>query len=343
MGAQIDRVINITIDRQTKAVSQKGFGTMLLLADDSFKPGGQTTRTRTYDSESFKDDFTAGLVFQALTDYFSQALTPEKVIVGYVEGVETIAAALTAISNENDDWYAVGLVSRLQADAVAVAAYVSTLRKIAGFASADAGLKAATVVDLAGVLNLAGYSRAFTMYQSEAATKFADCAWFGRMLPYLPGQATFKFKSLVGISADKFTGTEITNLTTKKSNWYNQIGGVNMTEEGWMADGSFIDEIIGVDWIHARMQEAILSRLVNLPKVPYTDKGIDVIANEMEAVLKRAENQGILVPGQSIVTKPKILEIPFNDRASRTLPDMKFSGILQGAVHKVKINGVVTV
>jgi len=347
--SDLDRIINIQISRQTKAVSQKGFGIMLLLADDAEKPAGQTTRVREYDNESYKTDFAAGdLVYEALTDYFSQALVPEKAIVGYIEGLESVTDALTAIQNENDDWYALAMTDRTKASQLLGASYVETLRKISGYASNDAEMiNPASVADIAYDLNTLVRARSFSFFNEKAenvtAKRFPDCAWLGRVLPALPGSITWKFKTLSGQTPSVLSGTERTALRDKKSNYYNTVGGVNIAEEGWMADGSFIDEIRGVDWIHARMQEAIFARLANLPKIPFTNAGVDIIVTEMRSVLTRAENQGILTPGLSTITKPDVRDISFNDRASRILPDIKFSGVLQGAVHEIKINGTVTV
>lgn len=342
--SDLDRIINIQIDRQTTAIPQKGFGIALFLADDASKPGGQTTRVREYAQDTYQTDHTSGPVKAALDAYFSQELVPEKVLVGYIEGTETITEALTAIDNERSDWYALAIESRVLADQEEAAAYIQVQRRIAGFADDDVEMyNPASVGDLAKNLNDNARSRSYSMYQGEAATKYPEMAWFGRCLPAEPGSLTWKFKTLSGIVADPITGTQRSALRAKKSNYYNEVSSVNIVEEGWMADGSFIDEIRGVDWLHARMQEAIFALLVNAPKVPYTDQGIDLIINEMEAVGRRAINQGILVEGSFVVTKPVISEISFNDRASRILPDIKFEGVLQGAVHEIKINGVVTV
>ena len=139
--SDLDRIINIQIDRQTKAVSQKGFGVMLLLGPEAEKPAAMTNRVREYDNESYKDDYDASdLVYEALTDYFSQELVPEKALVGFQEGTETIPEALQLISNENNEWYALAMTSRTLADQEAGAAFVETLRKISGFASDDSAI-----------------------------------------------------------------------------------------------------------------------------------------------------------------------------------------------------------
>lgn len=340
--SSLDKIISITIDRQTKAVAQKGFGTLLLLGALSEKPTGQTSRTRTYTADDFADDFdSTDATYKAISAYFSQAVMPEKIIVGYKESAETIADALDAIVNENGDFYAVATVSRTQVDQEAVATWVASKRRIAGLASADAAILTNGTTDIAAVLKAANQDRAFVVYNGEAATKYPEIALLGRMLPELPGSATYKFKTLVGIVADKLTGTQVTNLNNKKCNYYEEIGGVSIIEEGTMSSGEFIDNMIGVDWIHARMQEAIYSRLVNLKKVPYTNQGVDVIVNEMDSVLRKAVDQGIL--SSYTISKPDVKSIAFNDRVARILPDLKFEGILAGAVHTIKIQGIVTV
>lgn len=344
--SDLDRIISIQIDRQTTAVPQKGFGVALILGLEAEKPVGLTGRVGEYDADSFKDAFDAADgVYKACQAYFGQELLPEKVLVGFVEGAETITEALDAIQVENSSFYAVLMSLAIDAtEQEELAAWIQTSRRIAGVRTADATALDATLTDIGAVLNANSYFRTFSFYNGESATKFPEAAWMGRCLPADPGSLTWKFKTLSGIVADVLSGTGRTNLRNKKYNYYNEVGGVNITEEGWMADGSFIDEIRGTDWIHARMQEAIFAILVNLPKVPYTDKGIDIIVNEMEAVLKRAVDQGILDGNRPYgVTKPLVADIAFNDRASRVLPDLKFSAYLAGAVHEVEIQGVVTV
>ena len=345
MSNSIDRIINIQIDRQTTAIPQKGFGVGLFVgSDDADKPGSITGRVGEYDQDSYKSVFTTGNIRAALDAYFSQDLVPERVLVGFVEGTETLTEALSAITEARSDYYALAIESRTLADQEAAAAFIETEKRIGGFGSADAEvLNPASTGDIAKSLSDNNRSRSFSFYSGEAATKYPEMAWFGRVLPAEPGSITWKFKRLSGIVADEFTGAQRTAIRDKNGNYFNEVGGVDITEEGWMGDGSFIDEIRGVDWLEARMKEAIYARIVNLPKIPYTEQGIDLIVNEMEAVGRRAVAQGILVEGSFVVTKPVISEISFNDRASRSLPDIKFNGLLQGAVHDIEIRGVVTV
>lgn len=447
----LDQIINIQIDRQTRAVSQKGFGTGLILFNDSEKPVAMTTRTAVYNSlEALGEDFDENTeVYKAANKYFGQSLVPEKVVVGrrlatgdvevqkidfsavpdegsfrLVHGVletslipfgataadvqtalralagfsqvtvtgnfttgfvvtmtgvlgnpdqfttddntlentntpvtitpstttpgttvnEAVATALNAIVDENPDFYFVGMTSMVQADQEDLAEWLSAQRRIGGVRTNDSGAIANTTTDIGAVLNLDAVERCFAFYLGEADEDYPEFAWAGRLLPELPGAATWKFKTLVGVTPDALTATQETNLINKKYNYYMTIGGVNITQEGWMPGGEFIDVMIGVDFIHARMQEAIFSRMVNLKKIPYTNQGVDIIVNEMDAVLNRSINQGILAADPApVINKPNVRDVPFNDRAARLLPDLTFTAVLAGAIHKVQIRGTVTV
>lgn len=345
--SDLSRIVQVNITRQTQAVSQKGFGIGLILgADDAEKPGAMTTRTRTYLSLSgVLEDFAATTeVYKAAQAYFGQQIKPESVVVGFVEGAETVAEAMAAIKDENGDWYAVGTTSTVQADQEALAAYIETDCRIAAVRTDNASSIDVTETGIGGVLASQNRDRTFVKYVSDTNT-YAEFAWLGEVLPKLPGSVNWMFKTLSGVVADNLTDTQRLNLQNKNINYYNTFGGQDITEQGTMASGAFIDEIRGVDFIQARMQEAIYARLVNLDKIPYTNQGVDIIVAEMEAVLQRAViiNNILAADPAPVVNKPNVRDIPFNDRAARCLPDITFSAVLAGAVNKIKIAGNVTV
>ncbi len=122
-----------------------------------------------------------------------------------------------------------------------------------------------------------------------------------------------------------------------------------MTGHGTSASGEFLDITQGIDWLRAEIQTRVFGRLVNLPKVPFTDLGIDIVLSEIEGALKTGVNVGFLDPGDGIdipapaATAPKVADISSTDRANRHLPEVKFSARMQGAVHDLDINGTLTV
>jgi len=102
----------------------------------------------------------------------------------------------------------------------------------------------------------------------------------------------------------------------------------------------------GTDFIQARIEENVFATLVNEDKIPFTNAGIDVIKSKIKQVLLQAVGLGILVdePDRPLkVSAPDILVIPTNDKATRTLNNVTFEGFYAGAVHKVNIQGFLSI
>lgn len=264
-----------------------------------------------------------------------------------------IAEDLAEIQEEDDDWYGLIWIERTQGYVEQAAAAIEARRKIFITCTDASGvLVAATTTDLGSVLSAANYARTAVIWNDEP-NDFADAAWMGKLFPYDPGSETWKFKTLNSITADTLTSTQRAGAQGKDVNIYVTVGGVDITQEGVMASGEFIDVIRGVDWLQARMEEAIFARLARVPKIPYTDAGVQNIVNLMRGVLNNAIAVGLLsgdaldpdndIQTPYVVTYPRVVDVSENDRAERFLPDLRFTARLAGAIHRVTIQGVVTV
>lgn len=257
--------------------------------------------------------------------------------------VNTVAVDLAAINLNDADWYALVLTSRVQADAEAAALWISSELKIFITASNDADiLDSAVTTDLASVLEIAAYDRAAVMYSASPET-FPDAAWLGKQLPKDPGSSTWMFKTLSTIPADSLTLPQSTNARNKNANVYETIGGVNMTLEGIVASGEYLDIIRGVDWLQARMTERIFGRMVNLEKVPFTDAGVAIVEAEIKAQLNAGIDAELLAADPAFtIDAPLVADVDPNDKIGRLLPDMNWKATLSGAIHAVEVAGVVT-
>lgn len=300
----------------------------------------------------------AGVGFSITTPTVTGGATQATVVNTTTVQNSGVAEFLADISEEDDDWY--GLIwanERDQDHMVTAAAYIETKRKIFITCSDDTDILSDVVTtDLATILSGANYERTAVIYNADVAD-FADAAWMGKLFPYDPGSETWKFKTLSGITADTLTSSQRTAAQDKNCNIYVTIGGVSITEEGVMASGEFIDVMRGVDWLQARLEERIYSRLVNLPKIPFTEGGVAIIEAEIRAVLENAIRDQILSPDPLdpdsddrelstmpyIISAPRVVDISANDRAERLLPDVTFQARLAGAIHRVTIQGTVTV
>lgn len=262
-----------------------------------------------------------------------------------VEDIITVQA----IPTTGNIWYGLSICSQTSGDIEQVASYIETQLKIFIASSTDAAILTTSTTDVASVLKDNGYDRSGLMY-AGTANDGRSAAWLGGQLPQVPGSNTWDLKTLVGVTPDSFNDTQrqiaigLPLIPGKNCNIYETVGGVNITENGFMASGQFIDITVGLDWLRSTMQTNVFSLMVQSPKIPYTNQGIAVIENAVHQTLLQGVANG-LIDGDSpiTVTAPDVLSIPQADRAARLLPDVKFTCRLAGAIQHVIINGTVSV
>lgn len=299
-------------------------------------------------------DGTLDIQSDELTETFSISVSPEimsiqkGLIIQPLVAVNPVADDLTSINNENSGWYALIATDRSVATVKAIAAWTEARVKLFGTASSDPtiiNVAAGTdTTSIAAFLNQSGYVRSFVVYHQDADFDYPEAAWFGRVLPLVPGSETWKFKTLQGISYSNLTTTQSNNALGKKANTYEFVAGVGITANGTVAQGEYIDIIRGVDWLTARIQEFVFFVLVNNPKVPYTDSGIAVIEAEVKRALSLGVSNDFLSNDPAPrTTVPKAANVAPADKAARILRDVKFTATLSGAIHAVVIRGTVSV
>ena len=339
----INDLIRINVTRQTRAVPQAGFGSILVLSFEI--PGaGFTDNFRSYTDDGFSTDFVATTeVYKILTSYFSQDSTPIRAYVGYKLTTDlTVADALNRINNASGGAFycvcPVGTENVTNLDSVAE--WVESKERICFIQSANNTAKAAfdstdtdptgASAELGNILRNSNYTRTAGWYTMTADDSIIG-AIAGRCLPVDPGGIIFGYKSLNGVTNSVLTDTEIINLDDKNYNYFRNFGGLASTFQGKMADGGFIDIIRDTDWIIARVQEAVASRLINTDKIPYTEDGANILVSALMGVIDEAIRNGVLDVEYTVATQD-IVDIPFNDRANRKFPNITVTGRYVGAI-----------
>lgn len=257
-----------------------------------------------------------------------------------------VAAELDAILIEDNNWYC--LLTGYNSDAYVRAAgtWAESQTKIYVFDVVNTD--AITVVvgsgtDALALMHTDALRRSAGVYYPIPA-KFQPCAWAGRVLPIEPGGETWAFKTLSTVTPTRLTTTHRNNLRARNASWFQTVGGRNITQFGNTFDGNFLDIIRGLDWLENDMSTAIYTTLTSNNKIAFDDPGISTIENDVVASLDRAVQRKILkADPRPVVTVPKAASVSTADRALRTLPDVKFSAFLAGAIHKVEVVGVVSV
>lgn len=263
----------------------------------------------------------------------------------------TIGDELDAIVAENGDWYGLTLVSRTKLTILHAAAWVETQPRIFVTQSSDADVLTSATTDVASELQGASYNRTALLYYPTNTT-YADMAWLAnRLAADLDVRQTVWYGvTLVGPTPSTgISSTAKSNALGKNANLYLTQGTVGATGQGLMASGRNIDEQTTIDWLIARVFEAITQLILNesnaLRKIPYTDEGFAQIESVTRGVLSRAVRAQHLSPSASgippYIDMPTLAEIAPADRSARLLR-FSFGGLFTSAVREVRVTGALT-
>lgn len=329
-----NRYVNVTITRQTQPVSQAGFGTGLLLAHTAH------AYKEYLDAPAVAADFAEETtVYKKAAAYFGQENKPEKLAIygiDYAVGTDQpteLTAALNTLVKEHNDWFYLLSEASTKAEIEELDKWIATQDKMLGVTTTDQ--------------NIVVTSENTFVFISDVADNYLAEAVIGYAAPLEIGSYIVQFKTLSGVTPCKFDETEISAIEEKNFNTYLTEGGVNLVHGCKVASGDYIDNIQAAHYIKARMAENVFAILKNTPKVPFTNAGIGLVVSGVEDTLKDAFNNGIIAEEEGAplfnITYPLRAQVPANDRANRTLPDVKWTATVAGAIQKVNIAGLLQV
>lgn len=222
---------------------------------------------------------------------------------------------------------------------VASADWVETQKKVFLYDTNDPlCYNSSSALDIFSVIKAKGYDNSCGIFNANPG-EYAAASWMGEFLPYDPGSSTYAFRTLKGVTANVLGPTKEDVILSKNGSYYTESAGISHTFEGKSASGEFLDIVVGIYWLEARIKERVFAGRVNNRKVPLSDPGLEAEGTLIKGVLSEGEQKHVLVSGSSSVTVPKAADISLADKAARYAPGFEFSGLLEGAIHKSKING----
>jgi len=274
---------------------------------------------------------------------------------------ETVEAAITAIENVNNSWYAMSSLKAFRdiTDTQSMATAIESRRKMFFIASNDASvLTLGDTSTFSYFLKNNNYKRSGVLYHDNT-NRYPDMSLLGQQLAKPVGSTNWAYKTLAGIAEGALYDIDPVTLTeTQKDaaidvncNLYSTTLGADFTYFGTMGggknvdkDGEFIDIIRNIDFLQARVEEGLLSLLVEKDIIPYTNAGISMVDNRLKSMLDLyGVKQKILVEGSVTTSFPKRSETTATQRDDRILPDGEFTAQLQGAIDTVTVRGKVYV
>jgi hypothetical protein len=245
--------------------------------------------------------------------------------------------------------------TRDNSDVEDAAAWCEARIKVFGNTTNDPDtLLISSTTDVASVLQAANYRRTITTY-SSSADQYPSCSILGRAFTVNFSQPnstiTLKFKQMPGITAESLSQNQKSVLDGKNANALITVGDSIMYAESFMASGVFFDEVHGVDWLQNAIQNNVFGYLLTRPtKVPYTDKGVAALEQQVIRALDEGVANGLLAAGTTIdgtylpngyaVQTVPVALVPQAEKEARHYSGISFTALGAGAIHSVQINGI---
>jgi hypothetical protein len=225
----------------------------------------------------------------------------ERTVTGLIS--ETPVAAIVRVDGRG--WYAcmfAGSRPLTDPEHVACAAYIEAAEMhLYGVTSAASNIvDPMTTSDLASQLMLAEYFK--TVGQWSTNNQYAIASFFGRAFTVdFEGSETtitMKFKVQPGVTPEVLSASQASAIASKRFNICVMYeNGVAIVEQGVVSGPAWFDEIHGTDWLANRLQTDIFNILYQLPKVPQTNPGIQILVAGADGGLSQGVTNGLIAPG----------------------------------------------
>lgn len=224
---------------------------------------------------------------------------------------ESAVAAVTILDNLTTNWFALTFATLnanadiSDADHLAIAAYIEAANNPHMYGLTTSEAAALTSTDSTSIgyqLKQLSYNRTF--YQYSSTSPYAVASLIGRMITVnFNGNnttITLMYKQEPGVTAENLTTSQYAALNANNYNFYTLFNNNTLIiVNGACASGLFIDSVFNAFWLANYIQTNVYNLLFQSPtKIPQTDAGSNLIANQIEASCQAGVNNGYLAPGQ---------------------------------------------
>ena len=347
-----DVIVNIT--HTLTPLTRKEFNRALLLVEETAE-GAPVGEYKVYDTlEAIGADYGTGSVaYKMATALLSQRIRPADVAI-YNIGTWTNPSELTdalddLLNQGHTSWYYLIPATRDNEARKALVDWVSDQRRLLVFGNSDSE----TVADfIAVVKNYLQSDRAVAVYHkaNESTNSYLECALVGWVGGRYPATAAWFHARIEGVQPNPCTYNELLELEQNHIiSWWRTPVGVWVTTCGQTTSGEWADITVALDLLEARISERIWSLLVDRDRIPYTQEGINLLANAVLTELHYLAREPYKIIATDTAGKPLVAvyppkreEIDPLEVRNRRIPDLPFEATIAGAVKTVVVNGLVT-
>lgn len=333
--------VKVKIDL-AKPIGKVGFGMPLLLLE--YAAEAVEYKVVSGVAEVVTAGFAAtSKVYKAARLLFAQQNAPKQIAVCAVTG--SAVEALADVALVGRDWRHLIVIAGETAESPSTPAAIS-----AAVEALDGKMYFACLptADSTG-MTVSGVRRTVLFYcnaTTEAPVPVA--ALVGEVAGRAAGTYTYKNLILSGIEAQNLTEAQVEAIHAKGGITFIRKAGDNVTSEGKVAGGEYVDVIDSEDYIVQQMTYRTQKMLNSVDKVPYDNNGIAMLEAVAVDVMQDAYNNGMIAtdaegnPDYAVEYHLRE-DSTETDRNNRRYIGGSFHFALAGAVHEVEIVGEITV
>lgn len=337
--------IDVVIGTNAATTSSDMFGKVLIICTN--KDHAYTEYDVSNDLTLLASDFASSTTVYDLADIFTQQVPRPKTIAVFGKDLTAsstkpadLTTALNTLITSENDWYRICLDDQTEALITAVSTWTESNKKM--FYTQFSNTTFTT--------DFTAKDRTVLAYKADSDR--LDIAMLGEAVTRVPGSFGWKYRNLIGVTADHIDTTTQATILGKNMNMYltkfkqNQQA-TDCMNSGLVASGKHIDQIESRDWVQNRITQEIAKLLINTEKVPYDDTGIQLVVKAIQNALDDATANSIIAKkngssaGDYSITYPKVADISTTYKTQRKLVGISFQYVELPSIETVTVTGTV--
>lgn len=333
----ITKIANSQISRSTARIQTASFNQGLFLAE-----ADANLNNEDFYAVSDPDGVlaitgmtTTSPAYLAAAAYFSGSVRAETLIIGQnLAGDANHGASVARIKAAGASFYYVGAETRVFAEQETISTYAGAqVMEYFPVSVLAADLVAANTSSAETVNS----DRSMFFYETPAAITYNEMRAMGKFCAAKVGSWTAASQLLSGAVDTKLTDTQYDDALANRMNFFANFGGNVVLQDGQTSSGEWLDVIVNLDYVDARLEEAIALLKISRDKIGYDDDGIALEENAIRGVLGAAVDLGIFT--SYTLTSKTAAQVGAQVRGTRRYTDFNWTAQLNGAIQYTSIEG----
>lgn len=333
----LTKIANSQISRSTARISVASFnqGLYLVEADSNLDDNDYYAVSSTDDVLAITGMTTTSPAYLAAAAYFSGNITPQTLIIGQKLASDTDhGAAVARIKAAGASFYYMAAETRVFAEQQTISTYIGSQPKVY---LAMSNLPADIVAANDSSAETTNSDRTTYFYETASAITYNEMRAMGKFCAATTGSWVAASQLLSGAVDTKLSDTQYDEAIINRMNFFANFGDLVALQNGQASSGEWLDVIVNLDYVDARLEEALALLKISRDKISYDDDGIALEENAIRGVLGTAQDLGIF--SSYTITSKTAAEVGSQVRGTREYAGFNWTAVLEGAIQYTDVRG----